>query len=144
MEQQKIIGLFSSITRKLLRQVKLVAEAEGFSTTEALVLWKMSRNHECRVTELAEEIGVPPSTFTGVLDRLVEGKWLERLPDPEDRRATLLKATPEGVAAIERLTSISRRKLSAMFGSIPRKRMERMAGDLQALLDCLEEEGGSR
>jgi len=88
-----LIELFWRVNRRLLKLLAPVAHAEGMSMTEVVVLWKAHLAGSRRVTLLAEDLGVPPSTLTGVLDRLVEGGWLERGRDPDDRRAVVMKST---------------------------------------------------
>lgn len=43
---------------------------------------------------VAAELGVRPTTLTGIVDRLESGGWLRRTPDPKDRRKITLTADP--------------------------------------------------
>lgn len=46
--------------------------------------------------EIAEEMGVSPSTLSEMINRLVEDGYVERKADPGDRRARLLSLTEAG------------------------------------------------
>ena len=46
--------------------------------------------------EIAEEMGVSPSTLSEMINRLVEDGYVERKADPGDRRARLLSLTMAG------------------------------------------------
>lgn len=140
-EQQLILELLLKITRRLARQIAPYAAAEDLSLTEVLVLRKMSLKRACRVTEIAADIGVSPSTLTGVLDRLVHANWLERTPDPDDRRAILMKTTPKVATLFKRLMSKSGEKMTELFSGFPKPTLHRMVDDLQAFLECLERDG---
>jgi MarR family transcriptional regulator, organic hydroperoxide resistance regulator len=50
----------------------------------------------CRVQELATELGVSASSASKLADRLCALGYCERLPNPEDRRSSLLRLTPAG------------------------------------------------
>ena len=46
--------------------------------------------------EIAEEMGVSPSTLSEMINRLVEDGYVERKADPGDRRARILSLTEAG------------------------------------------------
>jgi DNA-binding MarR family transcriptional regulator len=140
MNEIKLVELFTEINRKLFKRLAPLAHNEGLSTGEFIVLWKMHRKVSCRVLELAGEIGVPPSTLTGILDRLTAGGWLEREADPEDRRAVVMKITPKLRQLIRHITLASGKSLVKVFKQLPPELIERLAADLTAVFNCLERE----
>lgn len=140
MNEIKLVELFMEINRKLFKRLAPLAQQEGLSIAEFLVLWKMHRKVSCRVLELASEIGVPPSTLTGILDRLTAGGWLEREADPEDRRAVVMKITQKLRQLIRHFTQASGKSLVKVFNQLPPDLIERLTADLKAVFDCLERE----
>ena len=46
---------------------------------------------------LQESMKIESATLTVIVDLLVAKGWLERLPDPADKRCRLLRFTPDGV-----------------------------------------------
>ena len=142
MHDIQLIELFIQINRKLFRRVVPVYKAEGLSITEVMVLWRMHREQSCRITELAEAIGIPPSTMTGILDRLVSKEWLERVPDPEDRRAVLIVIKLKGTALVQQLIQTAKSEFSEAFDSLLQKRHKSLIDDLKIILDHLEQKQG--
>ncbi|MEV6350051.1 MarR family transcriptional regulator [Actinoplanes sp. NPDC051851] len=55
----------------------------------------ISRTGPLSPSALARLAGVHPATLTGVLDRLERAGWIARERDDRDRRAVLLRASPE-------------------------------------------------
>ncbi|WP_391118222.1 MarR family winged helix-turn-helix transcriptional regulator [Psychrobacillus sp. L3] len=53
----------------------------------------LEENPNIRMNDIAKQIGIQPRTVTQYVDTLEKEKMLIRLPDPEDRRATLLQLT---------------------------------------------------
>lgn len=45
--------------------------------------------------QLAEAMGITPPSLVKLLDRLEEDGWVERLPEPQDRRAKRVGLTPK-------------------------------------------------
>jgi DNA-binding MarR family transcriptional regulator len=53
-----------------------------------------------RVTELAEQAGVTKQTAGFLVDQLERSGYVERVPDPSDARARLVRFAPRGKAAV--------------------------------------------
>ncbi|MGA2379041.1 MAG: MarR family transcriptional regulator [Spirochaetia bacterium] len=140
MNEIGLVELLWNINRKIGKRLAPLAQTEGLSITEMVVLWKAHHAGARRVTALAEELGVPPSTLTGMLDRLVDGGWLERDRDPDDRRAVVMKGTEKLGELVRSLRHASSRTLEKAFRSLPQNTRERLGGDLASVLECLEQE----
>jgi len=54
---------------------------------------------------LAEILGVGPSAVTPIVDKLVDHGYVSRHEDPIDRRILRVRATPTGLALLERLNT---------------------------------------
>ncbi|WP_180371578.1 MarR family winged helix-turn-helix transcriptional regulator [Neomoorella thermoacetica] len=142
LQEIQLLELFSRVHRRLVRRLTPLFQAEGFSGTEILVLWKVHKWGPLRVTELAGHIGIPPSTFTGVLDRLVARGLLERVPDPGDRRSILVRGAPAVAELVGRLTAAIEGELRHIFNALPEDCSRRLLADLEVLNQYLEREEG--
>jgi len=109
--------------------------------TELLVLKAMADRKASRVTELATVIGLPPSTLTGALDRLVRRGFLRRGPLPGDRRSVCMMATRKLVSLARGWTVPAETMLRARLSSLSETRRKRLFADLRLLLESLGEEG---
>jgi len=65
------------------------------------LLLVVDENGPIRVKELAQHVGLPLSTVSWTVDRMVERKLLARKTDPRDRRAILLSITRTGRNSIK-------------------------------------------
>jgi DNA-binding MarR family transcriptional regulator len=135
-----LVELLSEINRKLWKRLAPVARAQGLSLTEMLVLWKVNHRGSYRVTELADDIGLPPSTLTGVADRLTAAGWLERAADPDDRRVVMMRSTSKLADFINGTLRASSKNLARTFRHLPRELVQRLIDDLTVVFDCLEAE----
>lgn len=117
-----------------------VVEAEGLSVAELFVLRKVHILGKCRVTELAEDIGIVPSTLTGITERLVAKGLLRREADPEDRRAVLLEPGAELPKVMERIQRAREERLEWAFKLLPADELDRLIADLEELLRGIERE----
>jgi len=65
-------------------------------------LRRSGRPYVLNPTELARTTMLSSGGMTKRLDRMAEAGLVERLPDPDDRRGTLVRLTPKGKRRIDR------------------------------------------
>jgi DNA-binding MarR family transcriptional regulator len=138
----RLLELVELVSRKMHRFFVPIVEAEGVSIPELIVLRKIHDHGTCRVTELAEEIGIAPSTLTGITDRLVSKGLLTRGPDLHDRRAVLLGAGEELPALLQRVQAARKERLAGVFNALTPAVSESLIAGLDELLKGLEREEG--
>ena len=56
----------------------------------------MDRLPNCRVYDIAAELGITTGGTSKLVDRIEASGYCRRLPNPDDRRSSLLELTPEG------------------------------------------------
>lgn len=76
--------------RELTLRLHQVSEAVGshvdLQAGDLEVLDLLARRGPLSPRDLTDTTGIHPATMTGVLDRLEQGGWVTRNPDPSDRR----------------------------------------------------------
>jgi DNA-binding MarR family transcriptional regulator len=140
MQEIETVELIMNITRMFGKRFGAMASAAGLSMTEALALWKIQSAGGCKANRIASHLGLPPSTLTGMLDRLEAGGWITREADPEDRRALLMRATPKLKEFMKSARRSLTRSLAPTFASLPPDLMPRLSEDLRLVLACLRAE----
>jgi len=102
----------------------------------ALVLCEM---HETvTVAQLAEAMGVVPSTATRMCDRLVAKKLLHRAVDRTNRRQVHLSLRPEGRHLIEESTRRRTAEVGRLLAAIPAEDQTRLADALGLLIEAAQ------
>jgi MarR family transcriptional regulator, organic hydroperoxide resistance regulator len=72
------------------------------------------QKHNVTSKNLASTLGVTPSNVTGIIDRLISRKLVQKEESPKDRRFSILSATDKGkelITVFERKTSERMEKL---------------------------------
>ena len=72
----------------------------------------------CRVYDIARELGITTGGTSKLVDRIEASGYCRRLPNPADRRSSLLELTPEGQRMLAEAAVPSTTNCSA--GSAPR------------------------
>jgi DNA-binding MarR family transcriptional regulator len=81
---------------RLARRIRPTRVGAELTLTEATVLATTARNGPVGLSWLAREEGMNPTMLSRVVWRLEDAGLLARRPDPRDRRAALVDATPAG------------------------------------------------
>jgi DNA-binding MarR family transcriptional regulator len=75
----------------------LFIDSDHISFSEAETLRIIREVPSCTMTDLVENLHLPPSTATSIVDRLVTKSLVNRENHPEDRRKIVLNITKEGI-----------------------------------------------
>lgn len=96
---------------------------------ETLAPWDVSPSHSrslgvlmshgtMRLSELSDHLHIAPRSATEVVDGLEQRGLVERRPDPNDRRATLIALTDQGRRISEAIRSARHVEAERFFGGL--------------------------
>ena len=86
---------------------------------------------------LLQSVLITSGGLTKRLDRLETAGWVARQPDPDDRRATLVRLTPEGRHLIDRaLTSLLSREHELVNRTVTDRQRDQAAATLRRLVSA--------
>ena len=88
--------MLAPLIRELIAAELPVLEAHGVSMWGYSVLVALDRSAIRTQAALAEAIGADKTRIIAILDELQQNGLIERVPDPDDRRARILAITKEG------------------------------------------------
>ncbi|KXG76594.1 putative HTH-type transcriptional regulator YusO [Thermotalea metallivorans] len=100
-------------------------ETSGLHPQDMYVLERIYFKEKARVMDIAKTYHIPPSTLTGIMDRLYEKKYIERIRSQEDRRVVEIVVTDEGKKIVEQHIREDRSFVKNFFNTLePEKRGE--------------------
>ena len=99
--------LLHDIARLLRKKFDQRARALGLSRAQWQVLVHLSRHEGVNQSGLAEILEVENITLGRLVDRMAEAGWVERRPDPADRRARLLYMTERVAPVMQRMFELA-------------------------------------
>lgn len=91
-----------------------------------------------RVTTMAAEVGATKVAITLLVDDLEALGYVERVPDPADGRAKLVRLTPAGAAPAEALVRAADTVESRFRAVLGQARLDRLRTDLAELVAAAE------
>lgn len=111
-------------------------EGSGLTANEFAVLSALAAFEPITPTDLADFLGLAPTTMSAHSRRYVTRGLVRRRPNPDDRRSYLLELTAAGRRAVENARPGFRRALTAIEDNLDRPLIEVLEamGDLEASL----------
>ena len=98
---------------------------------------QLERNPDgLKMGELSKRMMVTGGNVTGITDQLVAEGLVVREDNPADRRAYIVKLTPEGRRAFKKMADAHRQWIVELFGGIS----EEQRGELHELLAALKQQ----
>ena len=88
--------MLAKLARQTVAAEQPVLAAHGLSMWGYIVLTALDRSSIRTQAALAEAIGADKTRIIPTLDELQDHGYIERIPDPDDRRARLLAITAAG------------------------------------------------
>jgi len=99
-----VVGLTAALKRLMAASgADAWMDLQNITVKQLKVMLILSQHGPETVTALAQQLRVHISTVTGILDRLVQQKLVQREEDPEDRRHVISHLTPHGEDVLHRL-----------------------------------------
>ncbi|NTU55507.1 MAG: MarR family transcriptional regulator [Anaerolineales bacterium] len=79
----------------------MFAKSTGLSMPQFSVLMQLHHKGACGMSEISERFEITPAAASQLVDKLVQGGFILREEDPDDRRAKLLNLTEKGQELIQ-------------------------------------------
>jgi DNA-binding MarR family transcriptional regulator len=139
----EIVETLLRLTNALRRRHDARFADRELSGPRMRLLAAMSDLERIRMGDLAARLGLTARTITTLVDALEREGLLIRLPDPTDRRATLLDLTPTGRGYLERVHAVQQELAEhfvAPLSATERRQLHDMLRRLQAASGVAEGE----
>lgn len=99
------------------------------TSRDSLAQWDISPSHSraiavlerhgvMRLRELSDHLHIAARSTTEVVDALQQRNLVERRPDPDDRRATLVALTEPGLGVAAAIRSARNERAERLFGAL--------------------------
>lgn len=121
--------LLHEVARLLRRDFDRRIAHLGLTQAQWRALAYLSRHEGVSQVALAEMLEIQPMTLARQIDRLEAAGWVERTPNPEDRRAFRLHLTPLVQPVLDEIWALaSETRECALAGLSPAERSALMSG----------------
>jgi DNA-binding MarR family transcriptional regulator len=125
MQNLKIGGASNQEDRAFIFRIFIILERSGTSPT---------------MGELSAELGIPLSSATRIVDGLVNGNFIERIPDESDRRVVRVQMTTTGREIYQAAVEFNKQRVIHMLNKFTPEEQTQLLYLMNKLFDSLIEE----
>jgi MarR family transcriptional regulator for hemolysin len=111
----------------------------GLSQAGWLAIATVAKGAPLSQTELASKLGVEDPTMVAMIDRLVKGGYLVRIPSATDRRVKLVQLTEQGQDVYQQLRAVAVPFRHDLLGGADRAQLEQMTQFLESLQAAIDD-----
>ena len=119
---------------------------QGISMSQLHVLNLLDRHGEMAMNRLADMLDVSMSAASGLVDRIEERGYVERIRVPSDRRVVIARITDGGRRLIDDVDSVQTEVLGHIVDHLDEAQLSRLAaamGDLRTAVDATVTDHGT-
>ena len=136
------LGQLLSVPYQALTQRLLAALAQaGFGDLRSshLALFRHLQPDGSRVTELAQHLRMTKPSVVYLVNDLEDRGYVERLPDPSDRRAVLVRRTERGRNADRTVQEVTARVVAEWTRALGEVGTEQLLTNLERLVESIRD-----
>ncbi|MBL7132245.1 MAG: MarR family transcriptional regulator [Candidatus Omnitrophica bacterium] len=129
----------SVLVPKLMMSMKSERFLKNSVTTHQQMITIMQINTigPCKISKVADKMGVSAPTMTGLIDRLQRMEYVERFRDKKDRRIIFVKVTRKGAKLVQQLKEIIQRRWEVILGYLTVGERTAYANILRKIISAL-------
>jgi DNA-binding MarR family transcriptional regulator len=140
-ENDRMLGAMLRIPfQAIVARIEAGLKARGYTDLRPahFVIFQQIGSEGARVTELADQAQITKQSMGALVDTVEARGYLERIPDPDDRRAKIVRLTPKGRALERAAREIVAQTEVEWAEKIGKERMEALKQALEALIMVIE------
>ncbi len=130
----KVHRLAGRVFSRLLREERI-----EINSAQGRILFSLWREDGVPISDLARKTALSKSTLTSMLDRLVTQGYVERIPDPDDRRAIRIARTEKDRALEADYRRVSDQMTEVFYRGFADADADRFEGYLKRIVENLEQ-----
>jgi DNA-binding MarR family transcriptional regulator len=132
-EEETLSDAFWGVAHQLRHLRRETLAPWDIAPSHSRALGVLTRHGAMRLSELSDRLHIAARSTTEVVDGLQDRGLVERHPDPEDRRATLVALTDEGIRVGQAIRASRDAEAEAYFSVLSEAERSDLAGLLRKL-----------
>ena len=131
--------LIHDAARLMRRRFEARASSYGLSSAQWRLLARAAKEPGVAQARLAELLEIEPISVSRLVDRMEEAGWIERRPDPTDRRVRQIFPTERSLAAFGAIKGVAGEVYEEALAGLSGEARKALIQGLTALVDNLSD-----
>jgi DNA-binding MarR family transcriptional regulator len=135
---KSIVFLIAKVRNVLKKEFENELKPYNLSYAHRVILIRLSEKDDCTQKELAQDTYFEQSNLTLMLDKLEAKGLVKRVPKENDRRAYIIKITPEGLKLKDVLIQMGDNVMEKALDGVNKKQKKELANLLEVIYQNLK------
>lgn len=135
--------LIHDAARAVQKRFEARASGHNLSAAQWRLLARLVKAEGAPQARLADLMEIEPISVSRLLDRMEDGGWIERRPDPADRRVRMVFPTARGRQVFAEIKQIASEIYEEALAGLPPGEREVLYRGLRTLIDNLSSDAAS-
>ena len=122
---------------RLLHEQRKEGSGCSVSPAQCHALLEIENRNEANVKDLAESMALDKSTMSRTIDGLVQGGFVERIINPQDRRYMQIKLTDQGWKTCDQTNQFNDEYFKTVLEELPEEKQKRIMEALDNLIEAM-------
>ncbi|ASV69451.1 MarR family transcriptional regulator [Cytobacillus sp. FSL W7-1323] len=106
---------------------------EGLGISHILLLSHLKRDGKMKPIDLAESLGIAPSSISHLIQKLSKRYYIKRIPDLNDKRISYLEITDEGLEVLKKAAEDGHQLQKNTFAQLTNEEIKQLLAIYQKL-----------
>ncbi|MDM5207954.1 MarR family winged helix-turn-helix transcriptional regulator [Cytobacillus kochii] len=106
---------------------------EGLGISHILLLSHLKRDGKMKPIDLAESLGIAPSSISHLIQKLSKRDYIKRIPDLNDKRISYLDITDEGLEVLKKAAEDGHQLQKNTFARLTNEEIKQLLAIYQKL-----------
>lgn len=137
---QELAPLMAEFGKAYTRKIFTEMGRTGTTPARARLLATLQCHGSCKMSDISGYMSVTPRSITKLVDSLEVEGLVVREPHPQDRRATIIRITPQGMLVCKESAMANHAAITSLYEHIDLKERQQLAQILRKLIGALNDE----
>lgn len=135
-----LISQVKQLGGRAFEKILALNQVHEFNGAQGKILYVLWQQDHIPIIELSELVGLANTTLTSMLDRMEKAGLIRRLPDPHDRRKSLIALTDGAQGLYARYQQVSQQMDAIYFKGFEEREIIEFEQYLHRILHNIKEE----
>lgn len=136
---EDLAPLMAEFGKAYTRKIYSEMSRAGTTPARARLLMTLQCQGSCKMSDLSGYLSVTPRSVTKLVDGLEAEGLLVREPHPHDRRATIIRLTPQGLLVCKESALANHQAVTAIYEHLSATDRQHLARILKLLTNAINE-----
>lgn len=136
-DTDKLGLLLHDASRAVRKRFEALTSHQGLSSSQWRLLAHLLRGGRMTQTRLADLLEIEPISVSRLIDRMEQGGWVRREPDPKDRRVRLVVPTERALETQTEIRAIADDVYAEALRGLPAEARAELIGMLKTVISNL-------